>query len=128
MADKKRPLILVVEDVAQFARIVQLTLETMPVDYHWSANGQDALDFLREHTPDLVLLDIGLPEMSGWDILAWIREQEALAEVAVVMLTAYSDPENRNQGRTLKVQGYLNKPATPDTIRYTVNRLLPLEV
>lgn len=91
--------VLIVEDTDEIALIIQLTLESMGIQSHRVNNGHKALDTLTEEHPDLLLLDIGLPGMSGWELLEAIKTRYPDAQFPVIVLTAFGDPANRLIGK-----------------------------
>src|SRR5579864_8240143 len=83
----RRPLVLIVEDAQSVRRLVRLTLEDHPCDFAEAASGEDAYRELAARRPDLVLLDRGLPDIDGLDILAHMRSRPELQLVPVILLT-----------------------------------------
>ncbi len=87
-----------------------------------------ALEFLKSQTPDLLVLDIGLPGMTGWQLLEQVKVEELLPdEVPVVITTAFSDPANRVVGKLQAVTRYITKPFAPAEFRSVIVELLSLE-
>jgi len=84
------PLALIVEDEYDIASIFAKALASAGLDTEIVLAGDTAIAWLSAHTPDIVVLDLGLPEISGEDVLNHIRSEERLADVAVVIATAYS--------------------------------------
>jgi CheY-like chemotaxis protein len=103
--------ILVVEDDRSLARLVQLNLEAEGYRVSVCSEGGGALDGLRCATPDLVLLDLRLPTaVSGWDVLTYLRTEERLRRVPVVVLSAYAQAQDRTQAKAAGASQYLVKP------------------
>ena len=75
-----------------------------------ASNGEDALDAARREHPDLIVLDLMLPGMSGFDILEQLRAEEGTRDVAVLMLTARREEPDRIRGLELGADDYLTKP------------------
>jgi CheY-like chemotaxis protein len=98
----KDPAILVVEDNAVYGGVVVAGLRRGGLDVQVVARGDDALDKMRQSRPDLVLLDLALPGVSGLGILAEMRTDPALCDVPVVVLTTYTgrsmEAEARHRG------------------------------
>ena len=99
--------ILVVDDDESLLQLLELTFSNQGYNVIAVSNGRDAMRALYAHTPDLVILDIMLPEVSGWDVCRRIRE---VSEVPIVMLTAYAGQEHRIKGLELGADDYLSKP------------------
>ena len=115
------PRVLIVEDTAELGQLIQVTLERMDMLAFHETHGAPALERFDEIRPDLVLLDIGLPDMSGWRVLDAIKESKlAFSRPAIVIITAFGDPANRLMGKLQGVDGYLTKPFTHDEIESVV--------
>src|SRR6201986_1180073 len=92
------PLVLVAEDEPTMLELVTRHLRSLPdlkLDVIEASDGDEAWQLAKEHLPDLVVLDVMMPGMSGWEVCRKIREDGALAETGVVMLTGIG--ENLNQ-------------------------------
>ena len=125
--DKKSPQILIVEDTTELAEVIQATLERMNMVTHHETHGNKAIDLLKSMNPDVVLLDISLPDMTGWKILDVIKEKQESKKgksPAVIIITAYGDPANRLVGKLQGVHSYLIKPFTSDEIEKIVTQAL----
>jgi CheY-like chemotaxis protein len=115
--------ILVVDDEPDTLGLVQLTLETAGYEVKAAASGGEALLLAQQHTFDAILLDIMMPDISGFDVCR--RLQTTLTPVpAIVFLTAKNRPEDRETGEALGASAYLLKPITRgqllDVLRRTV--------
>jgi len=121
--------ILIVEDTAEFAQLVRVALDRLPAQVCHAANASDALDTIADDPPDLILLDIGLPDMDGWRLLEALRLRPEVdgREPVVIVLTAYNDPANRLMGKLQGVDGYLVKSCTMASIRSSVAAALCLD-
>jgi CheY-like chemotaxis protein len=116
---------LVVEDSEQFAEIAIITLNKEGIDCDHVMYGEDALNYLAEQLPDVMLLDIGLPDVTGWYILEVLKERYETIPFPVIVMTAFSDPANKLVGKLQKaVFRYLVKPVTPDQIKQAVMEAL----
>jgi CheY-like chemotaxis protein len=123
----KSPMVLIVEDTTELAEVIQATLERINMVTFHETHGGRALNLLNEKNPDLVLLDISLPDMTGWKILDTIKEkhdQTGTQMPVVIVITAYGDPANRLVGKLQGVHSYLIKPFTADEIERTVTEAL----
>ena len=115
------PSILIIEDSTELAEIIEATLQRLDMVTTHETHGNKAFSRYQEAKPDVVLLDIGLPDMIGWKLLENIRE--ATAEVAmpkIIVITAYGDPANRLIGKLQNVHEYLVKPFTSDEVERVV--------
>jgi DNA-binding response OmpR family regulator len=119
---------LIVEDTPDMAGIMEMVLDRMGIEHHHCLNGREALAFLETRTPDILLLDIGLPEMSGWRVLEAIQERFQTVAYPVLVLTAFDDPANRVMGRLQEaVFRYITKPFAPSTLTEAVRDALKLD-
>ncbi len=111
--------VLIVEDSEEIGRLVEISLEHAGLASHYCNSAIQAIAFLEEimpEKPDLIILDIGMPEMNGWEFLEIIRQQEHLRAVKVVITTAFSDPANRVVGKLQDVDAYITKPYGPSEL------------
>lgn len=124
----EKPLtVLIVEDTLELAEVIQATLERMNLTVFHAAHGNKALEKFHELQPEVILLDIGLPDMMGWKIMDAIKEHynEMPGRMPVIIvITAYDDPANRLVGKLQGVHSYLIKPFTADEIERTVARAI----
>lgn len=119
---------LIVEDTPDMAGVMETVLDRMGIDHHHCLNGRLALDFLETRQPDILLLDIGLPEMSGWRVLEAIHERFNGVPFPVLILTAFDDPANRVMGRLQEaVFRYITKPFAPTALTEAVSAALKLD-
>jgi len=110
-----RPRIAVVEDNPDNRLLVHALLEDF-YDLSEYETGASVLEGLVEDDPDLVLLDISLPEMDGTEVLRWIRDQEELKDVPVVALTAHAMAGDREKYLAEGFNDYVTKPIVDESI------------
>ncbi len=109
-ADLKRRKVLVVDDEERMVRFIRLNLEHDGFQVVDAFNGKQALEKLRDETPDLVLLDVMMPDLDGFEVLKMIRE---VSNVPVIMLTARGEEDDRVRGLELGADDYITKPFSP---------------
>ena len=107
MDNKKR--ILLVEDDTALADVYQARLELEGFDVKQVNNGEDALSVAVEFKPDLILLDAMMPKISGFDVLDILRNTPDTTNIRVIMLTALSQPKDKERAESLGVDDYLVK-------------------
>lgn len=107
MDTKKK--ILLVEDDEALAGVYKSRLDIEGFDTHWVGNGEDALAEATKYKPDLVLLDAMMPKISGFDVLDILRNTPETANIHVIMLTALSQPKDKERAESLGVDDYLVK-------------------
>ncbi len=110
-----KPKIAVVEDNPDNRLLVQALLEEYYEILEFET-GVDAVDRLLDDSPELILLDISLPEMGGTEVLVWIRSQEELKETPVVALTAHAMAGDREKFLAAGFNDYLTKPIIDESI------------
>ena len=116
--------ILVVDDERDITALVAYHLARAGYRVSTAANGADALKAAREERPDLVVLDLMLPGLSGYDVLAELRRREETRDVGVILLTARRDEPDRIRGLSLGADDYLTKPFSPTELALRVTALL----
>ncbi|MDB6176968.1 response regulator [Paracoccus sp. Z330] len=116
--------ILVVEDEDNIAVALDFLLSRDGHVHERLASGGDALNRIRETRPDLVLLDVMLPDISGYQIVQDLRADPALADVQVLMMTARGSVVERRKGLALGADGFIAKPFELSELRSEMSRLL----
>jgi len=119
--------VLIVEDTVELAEVIEATVEGMGLPTVVANHGSAALDHLQTLSPRLMLLDLGLPDINGWEILKTVRElykAEGRPMPPIIVITAYGDPTNRLVGKFEEINAYLIKPFTPEQIEQTINSVL----
>lgn len=86
--DVRRIDVLVVDDDRPIRNLVRQIVKRLDVDSREATNGQEAIDAIEEHRPDIMILDLMMPRVSGWQVLQWMREKNLLPGIPVVVLTA----------------------------------------
>ena len=116
--------ILVVDDEADITALVAYHLAKVGYRVSTAANGPDALRSAREERPDVVVLDLMLPGVSGYEVLAELRRREETKDVGVILLTARREETDRIKGLSLGADDYLTKPFSPQELSLRVGALL----
>ncbi|MDN5786558.1 response regulator transcription factor [Pseudorhodobacter sp.] len=122
--ESKKYTVLVVEDEDNIALALDYLLTREGYAHDRVANGADALPRIRDLRPDLVLLDVMLPEMSGYEICQAMRLDPALAAIRILMMTARGSAIERKKGLALGADGFISKPFELAELRAEVRRLL----
>ena len=113
--------ILAVDDEARMVRFIRLNLEHDGFQVVEAYNGSQALEQIRTNLPDLVLLDVMMPDIDGFEVLRMIRETN---NIPVIMLTAKGDEEDRIKGLELGADDYITKPFSPRELVSRVRAVL----
>ena len=117
----KRYLILVVDDETRIARMIRMNLEHDGYEVIEAYSGQQALDMVRSRMPNLVILDVMMPGLDGYETLQILRE---ISQVPVIMLTAKGEEEDRIRGLELGADDYVTKPFSPRELMSRVKAVL----
>lgn len=125
MTDNNKPVVVSVEDEEGIYELLRLTMDPLPIDFHHAFNGHDAIELISQVRPNLIILDIGLPDMNGWDVLKTIIAKDIKPD-KILILTAYNAPTHRLIAHLQEVDLYINKPFMPLELRKTVSELLEL--
>jgi two-component system alkaline phosphatase synthesis response regulator PhoP len=118
------PRILVVDDDKQIVRLVQSYLERAGYQVLTAQNGETALHTIRRERPDLIVLDLMLPDRDGWEITRMVRSDPTLAPLPIIMLTARVEDTDKIIGLELGADDYIAKPFTPHEVVARVRAVL----
>jgi CheY-like chemotaxis protein len=121
---QRAPSVLIIEDTTELAEVIQATLERMNMVTAHETHGNKAVVRFNTLNPDIVLLDIGLPDMTGWKFLETIKETHKGSMPVIIIITAYGDPANRLVAKLQGVYDYLIKPFTSDEVERVVSGAL----
>jgi len=116
--------ILVVEDEDNIAVALDYLMTREGYVQKRIATGAGAVDLIREMRPDLVLLDVMLPEVSGYEICQNVRMDPALNDVSILMMTARGSAMERRKGLAMGANGFISKPFELKALRFEVRRIL----
>jgi two-component system phosphate regulon response regulator PhoB len=117
--------ILIADDEAHIVELVRVTLEDDRVQVVEAPDGATALLLAAELEPELIFLDVNLPDMSGLDVCRRLRREPRLAGVRIVMLTAAAQQDDITRGLAAGASQYLTKPFSPVRLLSLVEGLLP---
>ena len=116
--------VLIVEDNELNMKLFHDLLEAHGYDTIETRNGVEALDLAREHRPDLILMDIQLPEVSGLDVTKWLKEDERTRAIPVIAVTAFAMKGDEERIRSGGCEAYLSKPISVAKFLETVRHYL----
>ena len=116
--------VLIVEDNELNMKLFHDLLEAQGYDILETREGLQALSLAREHRPDLILMDIQLPEISGLEVTKWLKEDEELASIPVVAVTAFAMKGDEERIREGGCEAYLSKPISVGKFIETVRHFL----
>jgi CheY-like chemotaxis protein len=116
--------ILVADDEPAVRNLLEMILGSDGHTVVAVADGKEALTYLKDHTPDLIVLDINMPFISGIDVCSRVKRITRFQHTPVVILTAMNDQRTRDEAEGVKVDVFINKPLTGKNFRKTVQDLL----
>jgi two-component system cell cycle response regulator DivK len=102
--------ILIVEDNMDNYELVRFVLERDGYDVFLAVNGRDGVDAARLQRPDLILMDLGMPEMDGWSAARKLKSDETTKSITLYALSAYTRPQDRKRAMQAGCDGYVTKP------------------
>jgi twitching motility two-component system response regulator PilG len=108
--DTQRKMVLVVEDKASLTQMLQFLFLSKGLDVQIAFNGEEALEKVRELHPNLILLDIMMPKMDGFEVLERLKESDETSDIPVIMLTARKSREDMKRATDLGAVEYITKP------------------
>jgi CheY-like chemotaxis protein len=116
--------VLIVDDDPLIRNVVRAVLEDGSYDLDEAASGEEALQVASRRPPDVVLLDVMMPGMDGFEVASRIKADDQLRETVVVMLTAKNSPEDRRRGVAVGADAYFTKPFSPLELLTTLSGVL----
>jgi CheY-like chemotaxis protein len=123
------PHILIVEDQEHLAEICARIVARLGATTQVCHTGEAAVNYMENNRlPDLIVLDISMPGMSGWDFLDIIKQYEETKTIPVIVTTAHGDAANRLVGKLRDVDQYMVKPYTPEDLREAAKSALGLAI
>ncbi|HUV89901.1 MAG TPA: response regulator [Anaerolineae bacterium] len=126
MAEKKK-VVICIEDEPEMIDLVQLILGRKGFDLVGAVGGREGLETVRRLKPDLVLLDLMMPDMDGWEVYQQMKADEELKNIPVIVVTAKAQSIDKVLGLHIaKVDDYVTKPFGPQELLQSVNKVLGL--
>jgi two-component system response regulator VicR len=125
MADDKRKTVVCIEDQPEMIDLVRLILKQRGIHVIGAVGGQEGLDVVRRERPDLILLDLMMPVVDGWDVFRQVKADASLMGIPVVVVTAKVAQIDRVLAEAIAgVDAYITKPFAPRELWSTVEHLL----
>ncbi|MFL7871674.1 MAG: response regulator [Anaerolineales bacterium] len=106
--------VLYIEDISDNATLAQRVLTARGHEFLWAKTAEDGLAMALENQPDLILLDLGLPDVDGQTLSIWLRGEAALEKTPIIVLTAWPEEVARQTVEAYGLNGYLCKPVKLD--------------
>ena len=116
--------ILVVDDEKELVKLVTFNLSIAGYDILSAKNGIEALEISEQENPDLIILDIMLPRIDGWEVCRRLRQNPHTTNIPIIMLSALSEVDDKLKGFDLGIDDYVTKPFSPRELVVRVKRVL----
>ncbi len=119
------PIVLIVDDDAGLRGYVRASLEAEGYTVREAGSAEEGLAALEEEPPDLILLDVMMPKMDGWEMLRRVQERHGVGAIPVIMFSGRVD-EGASEAASLGAQGFVGKPFDPEQLVESTKQLLPV--
>jgi DNA-binding response OmpR family regulator len=126
--EEEKKVVVCIEDEREMIDLVKLILGRKGFDLVGAVGGREGLETVRRLKPDLVLLDLMMPDMDGWEVYQQIKADDRLKDTPVIVVTAKAQSIDKVLGLHIaKVDDYVTKPFSPQELLQSVNKVLGLE-
>lgn len=119
--------VLVAEDSPVIRRLIGICLRGLDVNVSEEETGPAALEHATTNPPDAMILDVGLPDMEGWEVLRALRSHPRTSELPVLMLTGHAGESVRRKAEAIGASAFMTKPFQPKELRQKLDELLGIE-
>ena len=120
-----RRLILIVDDDDRLREFVRVNLEMEGYAVREAANAEEGLKALEDEPPDLILLDVMMPQVDGWEMLQRVQERHGVGAIPVIMFSGKVDEQSLKTAATRGAQGFIGKPFNPQQLIESTKQLVP---
>jgi excisionase family DNA binding protein len=119
------PLVLVVDDDARLREFIRVNLEMEGYTVREAESADDGLSAIEDQAPDLVLLDVMMPGIDGWEMLRRIQERHGVGSIPVIMFSGKVEEESMRTATSRGAQGFIGKPFNPQQLIESTKQLVP---
>ena len=119
------PLVLIVDDDDRVREYVRVNLELEGYQVREAGSAEEGLGALEEEPPDLILLDVMMPEMDGWEMLRRVQERHGVGSIPVIMFSGQVDDESESEAQARGAKGFLGKPFDPKQLIDSTKQMVP---
>jgi excisionase family DNA binding protein len=120
------PLVLIVDDDERLREYVRVNLEAEGYEVREAGSAEEGLEALGERSPDLILLDVMMPQVDGWETLRRIQEHTGVGAIPVIMFSGKVDERSAAEAESRGVQGFIGKPFDPRSLIESTKQQLPV--
>jgi excisionase family DNA binding protein len=125
-ASTSGPLVLIVDDDESLREYVRVNLEAEGYEVREAGSAEEGLEALGERSPDLILLDVMMPQVDGWETLRRIQEHTGVGAIPVIMFSGKVDETSASEAESRGVQGFIGKPFDPRSLIESTKQQLPV--
>ena len=125
-ASSSGPLVLIVDDDESLREYVRVNLEAEGYEVREAGSAEEGLEALGERSPDLILLDVMMPQVDGWETLRRIQEHTGVGAIPVIMFSGKVDEASASEAESRGVQGFIGKPFDPRSLIESTKQQLPV--
>ena len=122
--EEAHPLVLLADDDSDIRALVRHALEGLPLRILEAEDGEQAIETILVERPDLIVLDVMMPEVTGWEVCKWLRTRDGYSDTLVLMLTAVGEEVNKLTAPLYGADAYLDKPFEFEELSAKVEELL----
>lgn len=119
--------VLIIDDEKDILELVSIILSESDISVYRAEDGLSGMEIAREEKPDLILLDIMMPEIDGWEVLKILKVDEETKDIPVAMLTCKTETRDKVLGIQEGAIDYITKPFAPDDLKTRINEILTKE-
>lgn len=112
--------ILIVDDIPTNVALIAAIIKKLNAKYETAESGTEAIEKVESFKPNIVLLDLMMPDVDGWDVIRYIRERYTKEQMAIIVTSAITDHDNITECYDLGVNDYVAKPIVPDRLLNTI--------
>ena len=112
--------ILIVDDIPTNVALIAAIIKKATTNYEIAETGEDAINKIDTYRPDIILLDLMMPGVDGWDIIKHVREKYSKDEMVIIVTSAITDHDNITECYNMGINDYVAKPIVPDRLLNTI--------
>lgn len=117
-----KPIVLLIDDERAYAEVIRDALKSYGIDVRLAHNAMEALEVYQEQVPDLILLDVMMPEIDGLTLLKWLREHSEKDKVPIHVVSAKAQEKDRDAALKAGADGFMAKPFTIEELKGLIAR------
>ena len=126
VASTDGPLVLIVDDDPKLREYIRVNLEAEGYVVREAGSAEEGLEALDEESPDLILLDVMMPQVDGWEMLRRVQEKHGIGAIPVIMFSGKVDERSAAEATSRGAQGFIGKPFDPRALIDSTKQLLPV--